>query len=181
MFIEYEYYNWTSLITNDDRSRIITDIDRVIQDGHYWTNSPPFQTNINVFGLQAPHWNNLKMSFIWSCFAYLQRETQIKAVKSWGYKTNVDTQEDRQKYWHTHVRPDATVLSGVYYVKIPEGANLETSGTEFSPLGPENETERFFAPAKEGHWIIWPGKAWHRPGILEKKEWRYIVAADMEF
>ena len=177
--IEYEYYDWTSLINAEARQRMIQNIDTVIANGDYWTNSPPYQTSINIFGLPTEDWINLKMSFIWSCFAYMKQERQIKAVKSWAYKTNIDTEENRDSYWHQHLREDALVLSGVYYLHIPEGANLETSGTEFAVENPE-QGKRFFAPAKLGHWIIWPGKAWHRPGILEKKEWRYIVAADME-
>ena len=109
----------------------------------------------------------------------MKQERQIKSVKSWGYKTNVDTQEDRNRYWHQHMRPDCLTLSGVYYLHIPKGTNLETSGTEFAPSGPES-AGHFFAPAKLGQWIIFPGKSWHRPGILTSKEWRYIVAADME-
>jgi hypothetical protein len=77
------------------------------------------------------------------------------------------------------MRQDCITLSGVYYLHIPEGTNLKTSGTEFAPNGPE-AGETIMAPAKIGQWIIFPGKSWHRPGILEKKEWRYIVAADME-
>jgi len=177
--IEYEYYDWTSLIDSDARRCMVTDINQVIADGHYWDNSPPYQTNINMFGLTPDYWNNLKMSFIWSCFAYMKRERQIKTIKSWAYKTNVDTQENRDTYWHQHLRDNALVLSGVYYLHLPKDANLETSGTEFAVEHPE-QGERLFAPAKLGHWIIWPGKVWHRPGILEKQEWRYIVAADME-
>jgi hypothetical protein len=177
--IEYEYYDWTSLINAKARESMAQDIHSLVEQGKYWKNSPPYQTDVNVFGLPGEHWNNLKMSFIWSCFAYMKQERQIKAVKSWGYKTNVDTQEDRNNYWHQHVRQDSLVLSGVYYLHIPKDVNLETSGTEFAPNGVGAGGE-FFAPAKIGHWIIWPGKAWHRPGILEKKEWRYIVAADME-
>jgi hypothetical protein len=176
--IEYEYYDWTSLINADARKRMATDIDTVIANGDYWKNSPPYQTNINIFGLPTEDWINLKMSFIWSAFAFMKREAQIKSVKSWGYKTNVDTQEDRNMYWHQHIRDDNLVVSGVYYVKIPEGANLKTSGTELAYDTPEGDTE--YVPAKEGHWLIFPGKTWHRPGILESKDWRYIVAADME-
>ena len=176
--IEYEYYDWTSLINADSRQRMVNDIDKVIADGHYWDNSPPYQTNINVFGLTTDYWNNLKMSFIWSAFAYMGQERQIKAVKSWGYKTNVDTQEDRNSYWHQHLRQPNIVLSGVYYIKMPEDCNLDTSGTELAHTTPEGDTE--YVPAKEGHWLIFPGKTWHRPGILESKDWRYIVAADME-
>ena len=158
---------------------MVGDIDRVIDQGHYWKNSPPYQTDINIFGMPGENWNNLKMSFIWSCFAYMKQERQIKTIKSWAYKTNIDTQENRDNYWHQHDRPDCITLSGVYYLHIPKGAKLKTSGTEFAPNGPLSDGYTF-APAKVGYWIIWPGKAWHRPGILEKKEWRYIVAADME-
>jgi N6-adenosine-specific RNA methylase IME4 len=176
--IEYEYYDWTSLVNVDARQRMVTNIDTVIASGDYWKNSPPYQTNINIFGLPTEDWINLKMSFIWSCFAYMRQEKQIKSVKSWGYKTNVDTQEDRNNYWHQHLRDGSIVLSGVYYVKLPEGCNLETSGTELAHTTPEGTTE--YVPAREGHWLIFPGKTWHRPGILETNNWRYIVAADME-
>ena len=176
--IEYEYYDWTSLINADSRQCMVTDIDREIANGNYWKNSPPYQTNINIFGLPNENWNNLKMSFIWSCFAFMKREAQIKSVKSWGYKTNLNTQEDRNRYWHQHIRENNLVVSGVYYIEMPEGANLETSGTELAHTTPEGATT--YVPAKEGHWLIFPGKTWHRPGILESNTWRYIVAADME-
>ena len=176
--IEYELYDWTSLIDADSRQRMVDNIDRVIAAGDYWKNSPPYQTNINIFGLPTQDWNNLKMSFIWSAFAYMGQERQIKTIKSWGYKTNLETQEDRNNYWHQHIRDDSIVLSGVYYAKLPEGANLDTSGTELAHTTPEGTTE--YVPAKEGHWLIFPGKTWHRPGILESNNWRYIVAADME-
>lgn len=178
--IEYEYYDWTSLIDNTAREELRQDIDQVIDRGNYWKNSPPYQTDINVFRLPGEHWNNLKMSFIWSCFAYMKQEKQIKAVKSWAYKTNIDTEEDRDNYWHRHIREGSLSLSGVYYLHLPQGVDLETSGTEFSHTTPEDVDKRFFAPAKIGHWIIWPGKSWHRPGILTSKNWRYVVAADME-
>ena len=174
----YELYDWTSLINADSRQRMVDNIDTVIADGDYWKNSPPYQTSINIFGMPTQDWNNLKMSFIWSAFAYMGQERQIKTIKSWGYKTNLETQEDRNNYWHQHIRDDSIVLSGVYYAKLPEGANLDTSGTELAHTTPEGTTE--YVPAKEGHWLIFPGKTWHRPGILESNNWRYIVAADME-
>ena len=177
--IEYEYYDWTTLIGWDQRKVMWHDIDKLINRGNYWKNSPPYQTDVNVFGLPGEAWNNLKMSFIWSCFAYMKQERQIKAVKSWAYKTNLETQEDRDNYWHQHLRPDCTTLSGVFYLNLPKDINLQTSGTEFAPNGVGGGGE-FFAPAREGYWIIFPGNTWHRPGILTSKNWRYIVAADME-
>ena len=174
----YELYNWNALIGSDVRKRMIQDIDYCIDQGYYWKNSPPYQTDKNVFGFNGPEWNNLKMSFIWSAFAFMGQERQIKSIKSWGYKTNVDTQEDRNLYWHQHIRENNLVVSGVYYVKMPNGANLETSGTELAFDTPEGKTK--YVPAQEGYWLIFPGKTWHRPGILESNDWRYIVAADME-
>lgn len=176
--MDYEIYDWTALINSDARKRLTQDIDYCIDQGWYWKNSPPYQTDKNVFGFNGPEWNNLKMSFIWSAFAFMGQERQIKSIKSWGYKTNLDTQENRDSYWHQHLRPPNVVLSGVYYVKMPEGCDLSTSGTELAKNDPSGETE--YVPAKEGHWLIFPGKTWHRPGILTSNDWRYIVAADME-
>jgi hypothetical protein len=174
----HEYYDWNALISEDASRSMVNDIDLTIKQGRFWHNSPPYQTNINIFGLNTQHWINLKMSFIWSCFAFMKREAQIKSVKSWGYKTNVETQEDRDTYWHQHLRDGSLVVSGVYYLSIPEGCDLSTSGTEFAPDGPDSPT--YHAEARPGNWIIFPGKTWHRPGILTKKDWRFIVAADME-
>jgi hypothetical protein len=177
--VEYEYYDWSSLIGSESRLRLIKDIDDIIDRGDYWKNSPPYQTNINIFGLQNEDWINLKMSFIWSCFAYMKTERQIKGVKSWAYKTNIQTQENRDNYWHQHLREGNLVLSGVYYLHVPLESNQKTSGTEFAPDGVEKGNYQF-AECRTGNWIIFPGKTWHRPGILTTQEYRYIVAADME-
>ena len=58
--------------------------------------------------------------------------------------------------------------------------DLNTAGTELAPNGVEDEG-KYFVPWKTGHWMIYPGKIWHRPGIVQSNENRYIVAADMEF
>lgn len=111
----------------------------------------------------------------------MQREVQIRAVKSWGYMTSLQRAENRDILWHNHIRPDAQVLSGVFYLYMPPNINLDTAGTEFAPNGANDPDSFHFAPAKIGHWIIWPGKEWHRPGILQSQKDRFIVAADMEY
>lgn len=180
--IEYEYYDWNKLISQTHREQLVSDVKSLIQNGQYWKNSPRYQTNVNVFGLPREEWVNLKMSFIWSCFAYLKKDVQIKSIKSWSYMTSLKyTTEDRQSYWHQHIREGSKVISGVYYLKMPSGVDSLTAGTEFSPNGPENTEDKFFVEAKEGQWVIWPGTAWHRPGILQSHEDRFIIAADMEF
>jgi len=175
----HEEYDWSILIDDNARQNMVSDIDQLIAQGNYWKNSPPYQTDVNVFGLQSPEWNNLKMSFIWRCFAFMQKERQIKTIKSWGYKTNLATQENRDMYWHQHIRETNLVVSGVYYLQIPNDADTTVSGTEFAPAGVES-AGHYYGPAKQGTWVIFPGKTWHRPGILTSEENRYIVAADME-
>lgn len=91
------------------------------------------------------------------------------------------TVEDRDNLWHTHERTGSRVVSGVHYLNVPKGVDELTSGTEFSLNDPTTEQGRFFIPAKQGHWAIWPGSSWHRPGILQSNEDRFIIAADMEF
>ena len=180
--MEHEYYNWNNLIDSDSRDRMVTNVDEIIASGNYFTNSPRFQTKQNVFGLQTTDWVNLKMSFIWSCFAFMNREVQIKNIQSWSFQTSQQTAEDRDNLWHHHNHnPETTTVSGVYYLQLPDDVtDLNTAGTELAPNGVEGEG-KYFAGWDTGHWMIYPGKIWHRPGILQSDSNRYIVAADMEF
>lgn len=178
----HEYYDWNKLITPDQRFEMCKDINELISKGNIWTNSPKYQTNVNIFGLHQEHWTNLKMSFIWSCFAFMKQERQIKNIQSWSYRTNKKDAEDRDTLWHHHNHnPETTTVSGVYYVHLPvaEENDLETAGTELAPNGPDSES--YYANWRTGNWMIFPGKIWHRPGILYTEEDRFIVAADMEF
>ena len=178
----HEYYDWNHLITLDQRFEMCKGINELIAKGNVWTNSPKYQTNVNIFGLPTEQWINLKMSFIWSCFAFMKQERQIKNIQSWSYRTNVNDAEDRDTLWHHHNHnPETTTVSGVYYLHLPiaEENDLETAGTELAPNGIENES--YYAHWRTGNWMIFPGKVWHRPGILHIEEDRFVVAADMEF
>ena len=77
----HEEYDWSILIDDNARQNMVRDIDQLIAQGNYWKNSPPYQTDVNVFGLQSPEWNNLKMSFIWSCFAFSKKKDKLKLLK----------------------------------------------------------------------------------------------------
>ena len=90
-----EYYDWNTLIDKDARNRMTCNIREAINTGHYWTNSPKYQTNYNVFGTPQQDFVNLKMSFIWSCFAYLNKEVKIHNIQSWAYMTSLNYPEDR--------------------------------------------------------------------------------------
>ena len=180
----HEYYDWNNLINRCSRMSMCNDVNTLISQGNVWTNSPKYQTNVNMFGLANENWTNLKMSFIFSCFAFMKREVKIKNIQSWSYRTSLKDAEDRDTLWHHHDHnPDTTTVSGVYYMHLPiagEVVGPQTAGTELAPNGPEGDG-KYFTPWREGHWMIYPGKIWHRPGILHTDEDRYIVAADMEF
>ena len=176
----HEYYNWTSLIDEESRQRMVSEIDTSINADRYWKNSPKYQTDYNIFSTQTQDFINLKMSFIWSVFAYLKMEVSIKQVQSWAFQTCMPG-EDRDKLWHHHDHnPQTKTVSGVYYLQLPKAVQASVAGTELAPNGIDADGQ-YIAPWRTGHWMIYPGKCWHRPGILQSKENRYIVAADMEF
>lgn len=176
--VEYEYYDWNNLINEQQRHNMCEVVATGIKEGRFWTNSPKYQTNWNVF----QDFTDLKMSFIWSAFKYLGREVQIKNVQSWSFQTSLKHAEERDTLWHHHNHnAETTTVSGVYYMHLPDDVkDLEKAGTELAPISPEGEGN-FFVPWKTGHWMIYPGAVWHRPGIVQSLNDRYIVAADMEF
>lgn len=179
-----KYYNWNNLIDADARKNMCMAVRGGIEAGRYWKNSPKYQTDWNVFGSTEPFkqdFTNLKMSFIWSCFDFLQKEVQIKNIQSWSFMTKLPG-EDRDQLWHHHNHnPDTQTISGVYYMHLPSDVkDFEQAGTELAPNGVDGEG-KFFSEWKTGHWMIYPGSIWHRPGVLQSNEDRFIVAADMEF
>lgn len=179
----YTHYDWSNLITDDDRKLIVRDIFNVIDRGQYWENSPKFQTKMNIFSHEGTHWSKLKMSFIWSVFAFLEKEVQIKKVNSWGVQTSLKLVEPPEKLWHHHAVGDNETISGVFYLELPKDVkDLEKAGTEMAPEGPlaENNT-KFFADWRTANWMIYPGKIYHRPGVLQSFSDRFVVAADLDF
>ena len=83
--IDYEYYDWTHLLLENDRQSMCNVVSNGIKAGKFWHNSPKYQTNWNVF----QDFTDLKMSFIWSCFRFLGREVQIKNIQSWSFNMKV--------------------------------------------------------------------------------------------
>lgn len=114
---------------------------------------------------------------------YLGREAQISNMMAWSFMTNLEGQEDRERLWHHHWHPSqegVEMISGIYYVHIPDDVqDLDTCGTEFAPNGLE-DPERFFVRPQMKSWLVYPSKTWHRPGIVQSNQYRFIVAADIE-
>jgi len=177
----FEKYDFSSVITKQDQEDAVKRITDIVNSGQYFKNSPKYQTQVNLFGTVDPLWMKFRMSFIFSVFMYLGKEVTINQLMAWSFMTNNEITEDRDNLWHTHhYTPGKTTISGIWYLKIPTDADYKSSGTEFAPNGVD-QAERLTIAPEEGHWLIYPGKVYHRPTAPQSKDYRYVLAADLEF
>lgn len=174
-------YNFSSLISNEDKTSAISNIEKLVNEGKYFHNTPNYQTNENLFSGDNK-WLKFKQSFLFSAFDFIGREVEVENLNAWSYMTNLSTVVNRDTYWHNHNNNQwKNKISGVFYVHIPSNIEQpELAGTEFAPNGP-NDEETYFVTPSEFTWLIFPGTLWHRPGIVQSDEYRYIIAADMEY
>ena len=180
----FQKFNFSSIVSREDDKKTCKFISQIITSGNYFENSPRFQTKENLFGRSETVWLKYRMSFLFSVFMYIGKEVKVSNMMAWSYMTNLATHEDRDKLWHHHWHPhnpDAKIMSGIWYLQIPENVqDLDYCGTEIAPNGPENE-EKFFIRPSYGHWLIYPGNQWHRPGIPQSNQYRFVLAADVEY
>ena len=176
-------FNFSSVITAEDDAVACNIIKNIVADGNYFTNSPKFQTKENIFSRPEPVWLKYRMSFMFSLFMYLGREVKVSEMMAWSFMTNLQGAEDREKLWHNHwhpKNPNSKMFSGVYYLHIPSDVkDRDYCGTEIAPNGAEQHGKYFVTPTA-GHWIIYPSETWHRPGIVQSAQYRFVLAADIE-
>ena len=177
-------FNFRSVITEEDDAAACNIIKNIIADGNYFTNSPKFQTKENIFARSESVWLKYRMSFMFSVFMYLGREVKVSNMMAWSFMTNLQGAENRDNLWHHHwhpTRPNAKMFSGIYYLHIPDDVkDRDYCGTEIAPNGVEGDGKFFVKPAV-GNWIIYPSDTWHRPGIVQSNQFRFILAADIEY
>jgi hypothetical protein len=180
----FRKFDFSSLITKEHDRTTCNIIQQIIADGNYFTNSPKFQTKENLFARKEDVWLKYRMSFLFSVFLYLEKEVKVSNMMAWSYMTNLETHEDRNKLWHQHwhpQNPQSKMLSGIWYLHIPEDVqDRDYCGTEMAPNGPEKDGKLFVTPTY-GHWLIYPSDQWHRPGIPQSDQYRFIIAADIEY
>ncbi len=180
----FRKFNFSSVITEKDDREACEIIKQIIADGNYFTNSPKFQTKENIFGRSESIWLKYRMSFLMSVFMYLGREVKVGNMMAWSFMTNLEGAENREKLWHHHWHPtrsDAKMLSGVWYLHIPDDVkDRDYCGTEMAPNGLEQDG-KFFVRPMTGNWLIYPSNQWHRPGIVQSNQYRFILAADVEY
>jgi hypothetical protein len=176
-----EKYDYSSLISAADTESAIGIIKNIIDSGNYFKNSPKFQTQENLFARPEPVWLKYRMSFLSSVFMYLGQERKVTNMMAWCFMTNRSTEEDRQNYWHNHNKHSGQSMSGIMYLHIPDDVtDISTCGTEIAPFGPENP-EKFFIGPNDRTWNIYPSQTWHRPGPTQSDNWRFVLAADIDY
>jgi len=174
-------YDYSSLITAADNDTAISTIKSIIDSGNYFKNSPPFQTQENLFQRTEGIWLKYRMTFLTSVFLYLGREHRVSNMMAWSFMTNLSTVEDRDKYWHHHNKHSGQSLSGIMYLSIPDDVeDFDTCGTEIAPNGPESDG-KFYVKPSYYTWLIYPSNTWHRPGIVQSNKYRFILAADIDY
>jgi hypothetical protein len=180
----FRKFDFSSVITAADNQEACEIIKGIIADGNYFTNSPKFQTKENIFSRKEAVWLKYRMSFLFSVFMYLGREVKVSNMMAWSFMTNLEGAEDREKLWHDHwhpKNPNNKMLSGLFYLHIPDDVkDRDYAGTEMAPNGP-NSDGKFFVRPTDGSWLIYPSNQWHRPGIVQSNNYRFILAVDVEY
>ena len=177
-------FDFSSVITESDNNTAVGIIRDIIASGNYFTNSPKYQTKENIFARPEEVWLKYRMSFLFSVFMYLGREVRVGNMMAWSYMTNLEGAEDRNKLWHHHwhpTNPNANMMSGIFYLHIPEDvSDRNYCGTEMAPNGPEAHGKSYVKPT-DYNWVIYPSRTWHRPGIVQSNNYRFILAVDVEY
>jgi hypothetical protein len=180
----FRKFDYSSIITEKDNQEAISVIKNIIADGNYFTNSPKFQTKENIFARQEAVWLKYRMSFLFSVFMYIGREVKVSEMMAWSFMTNLEGAENRDRMWHHHwhpKNPTSKMLSGIFYLHIPKNVkDRDYCGTEMAPNGPEGD-EKFFVRPTDFNWLIYPSTEWHRPGIVQSNDYRFILAVDVEY
>jgi hypothetical protein len=180
----FRKFDFSSVITEQDNQEACSIIKQIVADGNYFTNSPKFQTKENIFARSESIWVKYRMSFLMSVFMYLGREVKVSNMMAWSFMTNLEGAENRDNLWHNHwhpQNPNARMMSGIFYLHIPKDVkDRDYCGTEMAPNGAEGDG-KFFVRPTDGNWLIYPGNQWHRPGIVQSHDYRFILAVDVEY
>jgi hypothetical protein len=180
----FQKFDFSSIIKKEDNQQACEIVKDIISSGNYFTNSPKYQTKENIFSRKEPIWLKYRMSFLFSVFMYLGREVKVSNMMAWSFMTNLEGSENRDNLWHNHwhpQNPNSKMMSGVFYLHIPDDVkDRDYCGTEMAPNGVANDGKLFVRPT-DFNWLIYPSDQIHRPGIVQSNQYRFILAADVEY
>ena len=180
----FQKFDFSSIIKEQDNHEVIEIIKKIVDSGNYFTNSPKYQTKENLFARTEPVWVKYRMSFLMSLFMYLGREVKVSNMMAWSFMTNLEGAEERDSLWHHHwhpQNPNSKMMSGIFYLRIPEDVkDRDYCGTEMAPEGVASD-DKFFVRPTDFNWLLYPSSNWHRPGIVQSDQYRFILAVDIEY
>jgi hypothetical protein len=188
-------YSFKDILTDDDNQQAMTVIDSMIEEKNFFTKEivfsknnviycnglPSYQTRENLLSRNEFVWLKFQSTFLTAAITYLNKKIKIVQYSAWGFMTNNSIATDRDKYWHHHHlrKENEQMISGIYYLKIPDDENnIDTSGTEFALNGQDYSNTVFVKPDYYT-WLIHPSNLYHRPGIWSGNNYRYVLAADL--
>lgn len=182
-------FDCSEIITQNDVNTMISDIDKICEDGSYIQDNeqtPKYQSKPILFLDSAPEtWQKLRYTFLDSCQHYLnlvdnftlnQKSLKFTGARAWFYKGWKSFNATQSNPWHNH---NPSFLSGVFYLSVPIN-NTGTGGTEF--MDPRhNESHSCAAQIIEPvnlTWVIFPGWLYHKSNYCDTETPRYVIAAD---
>lgn len=168
----FRWFDTTDQIDSGLRQSAISAIDKILETFPQQPSRPSFQTGTDLFSL--PEFRVFKESFVSACLTLMPPSKKsfkldLPCSSYMDYWDNYRL-KDRDAQWHFH---EGALFSGIYYLLIPESMDLAVCGTEF------RDPDIYLQP-RQGHWLIFPGRTLHRPGISNTNDKRYVLAADFK-
>ena len=96
----------------------------------------------------------------------------IEAGATYYQKTGMDVEPNGEK--------KASEADAIFLGAIGLPTVRKKDGTEIAPHGPRRGGE-FFVKPTFGNWLIYPSDQWHRPGIVQSNQYRFVLAVDLEY
>ena len=162
----------SDVITEEQRQTALAELSRMFATGDYVQapEKPSFQTGQHLFSKQE--FLPFRKTFIKACVEQVPFNRATFMVDSvcscyMDYWDNYKL-KDREAQWHFH---EHAYFSGIYYLEVPESMDPSICGTEF------RDPDIYMEP-RRGHWLIFPGRTLHRPGVVNTNDKRYVLAAD---
>ena len=105
-------------VSDEDRQKLITDIETLISNGDWCKDNPPYQTKPNLFDRKEDHWISFKKK-IEKVFN-LQKNQKLRA---WAYVSLVGKKGSLGNLWHSHhnadcyTEKDNVMQTSVFYLQ----------------------------------------------------------------
>ena len=162
-------------ICNIQKLAMIAEINNIITKGEYHKDRPLYQTRGDILSmnryfseLKKNYYNGIRNYLSSAVFNYFKYPLNINswAYINWKNSGNIDNG------YHCHSKENPTAISGIYYLHLP--MTNASAATTFIIGG-----KLFNLPIVENTWFFFPSSCFHRPGVSESDNRRYVISADI--